>query len=359
MRGQPGFFDVDERLKRLSGLGDHLEGFEAAVDFEMFRADLVAVLSYSEGLQGGRPPFDPVMMFKILVIQAMDNLSDERAEFLINDRMSFMRFLGLTLTDRVPDARTIWLFREKLTKARAIASLFDRFDTALRASGFIAMSGQIVDATLVAAPRQHNTDEEKKVIKEGKIPEDWRTKPAKLRQKDRDARWTVKFTKAKPKEDGSASPVDLAIPVFGYQNHISIDRGFGFIRKWVATDAAAYEGARLREGLLDKSNTASGVWADTAYRSAANEAFMEKNGFVSHVHRKKPKGRPMPKAIRRTNATKSKVRSRIEHVFAEEKDRMDLFIRTIGVARARVKIGMANLVYNFKRLLFLQRTVAA
>src|ERR1700757_1012328 len=234
MRGQPGFFDVDERLKRLSGLGDHLEAFAAAVDFEMFRADLVAALAYSDGAQGGRPPFDPVMMFKILVIAAMDNLSDERAEFLINDRMSFMRFLGLTLADRVPDARTIWLFREKLTKAGAIEPLFERFDAVLRASGYIAMSGQIVDATLVAVPRQRNTDEEKKAIKEGLIPQNWKDKPAKLRQKDRDARWTVKFTKAKPKEDSSAPPVDLAIPVFGYQNHISIDRGFGFIRKWAA-----------------------------------------------------------------------------------------------------------------------------
>jgi IS5 family transposase len=162
MRGQPGFFDVVERLKRLSGLGDHLEAFAAAVDFEMFRADLVAALAYSDGAQGGRPPFDPVMMFKILVIAAMDNLSDERAEFLINDRMSFMRFLGLTLADRVPDARTIWLFREKLTKAGAIEPLFERFDAALRASGYIAMSGQIVDATLVAVPRQRNTDEERR-----------------------------------------------------------------------------------------------------------------------------------------------------------------------------------------------------
>ena len=319
MRGQPGFFDVDERLKHLSGLGDHLEACAAAVDFEMFRADLVAALAYSDGAPGGRPPFDPVMMFKILVIAAMDNLSDERAEFLINDRMSFMRFLGLALADRVPDARTIWLFREKLTKAGAIEALFERFDAALRASGYIAMSGQIVDATLVAVPRQRNTDAEKKAIKEGLIPQNWKDKPAKLRQKDRDARWTVKFTKAKPKEDSSAPPVDLAIPVFGYQNHISIDRGFGFIRKWATTDAAAYEGTRLREGLLDRSNTASGVWADTAYRSAANEAFMEKNGFVSRVHRKKPKGRPMPAAMRRANAAKSKIRPYVEHVFAEHR----------------------------------------
>ena len=265
MRGQRGLFDVDDRLKRLSDLGDQLEAFRAAVDFEPFRAELTAALAYSDGSEGGRPPFDPVMMFKILVIQATNNLADERAEFLINDRLSFMRFLGLGLSDRVPDARTIWLFREKLTKAGAIKTLFERFDATLRQAGFIAMSGQIVDASLIAAPRQRN----------------------------------------KPREDGSTPPVDLAIPLFGYQNHISIDRGFGFIRRWTATDAAAYEGRRLREGLLDKANTASGIWADTAYRSAANEAFLAKNGFVSHIHRKKPKGRTMPEVTRRADNAKS------------------------------------------------------
>jgi len=111
MGAQPGFFDVDHRMKRLSDLGDQLEAFGSAVDFEIFRGDLVLALAYSENGQGGRPPFDPVMMFKILVIQAANNLSDERTEFLINDRLSFMRFLGLGLSDRVPDARTIWLFR--------------------------------------------------------------------------------------------------------------------------------------------------------------------------------------------------------------------------------------------------------
>jgi IS5 family transposase len=358
MRDQPGFFDIDDRLKRLSDLGDQLEAFRVVVDFETFRPELNAALSYSNGSQGGRPPFD-LMMFKILVIQAANNLSDERTEFLINDRLSFMRFLGLSLADRVPDARTIWLFREKLTKAGAIKTLFARFDAMLREVGYIAMSGQIVDASLIAAPRQRNTNDEKKAIKEGRIPDEWKEKPAKLRHKDRDARWTVKFTKAKPREDGSSPMVDLAIPVFGYQNHISIDRGFGFIRQWSATDAAAYEGRRLREGLLDKTNTASGVWADTAYRSAANEEFIRKNGFVSHVHRKKPKGRAMPGAIRRANNAKSKIRSKVEHVFAEQKDRMDLFIRTIGIARATVKIGLANLVYNIQRLLFLRRIAVA
>jgi IS5 family transposase len=342
---------MDERLKRLSGLGDHLEAFAAAVDFEMFRGGLVSALGYSDGAQGGRPPFDPVMMFKILVIQAMDNLTDERAEFLINDRMSFMRFLGLSLADRVPDARTIWLFREKLTKAGAIEGLFARFDTALRASGYIAMSGQIVDATLVPAPKQRNSEDEKKAIKAGRIPEGWAESPAKLRQKDRDARWTVKFSKAKERPDGTKPPVDIAIPTFGYQNHIAIDKGFGFIRKWTATDAAAYEGARLREGLLGKTNTAASVWADTAYRSTGNEAFMAKNGLVSRIHRKKPEpsdARRRPSRQRPPMGRSLARRARLRG--AEEQD--EALIRTIGIARAKVKTGMANLVYNFKRLVF-------
>ncbi len=220
MRSQPGFFDVDDRLRRLSDLGDQLEAFRAAVDFEMFRPGLVAALSYSDGAQGGRPPFDPVMMFKILVIQATNNLSDERAEFLINDRLSFMRFLGVGLSDRIPDARTIWLFREKLTKAGAIGPLFERFDATLRQSGYIAMSGQIVDASLIAAPRNATPLKRRRRSRKGGSRTDWKDKPAKLRQKDREARWTVKFTKAKLREDGSTPPVDLAIPIFGYQNHI-------------------------------------------------------------------------------------------------------------------------------------------
>jgi IS5 family transposase len=359
MRGEPGFFDVDDRLRRLSDLGDQLEAFGRAVDFEIFRADLDAALGYRSGPQGGRPPFDPVMMFKALVIQAANNLSDERTEFLINDRLSFMRFLGLGLSDRVPDARTIWLFREKLTRAGAIKGLFERFDAALRAAGYIAMSGQIIDASLVAAPKQRNTDDEKRAIKEGRVPDDWRARPGKLRQKDRDARWTVEFSKAKERPDGTKPPVDIAIPSFGYQNHVGIDRGFGLIRTWMVTDAAAYEGARLREGLLDKRNTAAVVWADSAYRSAANEAWLARNGFVSRIHRKKPRGKPMPDRMRRANAEKSRVRCCVEHVFAEQKSRMGLFVRTIGIARATTKIGLANLVYNLKRLIFLEKRAFA
>lgn len=355
---QVGFFDFDDRLKRLSVLGDQLEAYGATVDFEIFRSDLEVALAYGDGAKGGRPPFDPVMMLKILIIQAQNNLGDDRTEFLINDRLSFMRFLGLSLGERVPDAKTIWLFRERLKLAGAMDRLFGRFDQALAEAGYIAMSGQIVDATLVAAPKQRNTEAEKAEIKAGGIPKAWKAKPAKLRQKDRDARWTVKFSKAKPRADGS-KPVDIAIPTFGYQNHVAIDRRHGIIRTWCVTDAGAYEGRMLRQGLLDKANTGASVWGDSAYRSKANEAFMAKNGFASQVHRKKPKGRPMPDVTRRANARKSAVRSKVEHVFAEQKSRMGLFIRTIGLARATLKIGLANLAYNMKRLIWLNRTAGA
>jgi transposase, IS5 family len=354
MARQPGFFDVDERLRRLSDIGDQLEAFGAVVDFEMFRPELEPALGYSDGARGGRPAFDPVLMFKILVIQAQNNLSDDRAEFLINDRLSFMRFLGLSLTDKVPDAKTIWLFRERLTRAGAIEGLFARFDRAIREAGYIPMAGQIVDASLVSAPRQRNTEAEKAEVKAGRIPPEWKEKPAKLRQKDRDARWTLVFGKARQREDGTRH-ADIAIPVFGYKSHAGIDRRHGFIRKWQVTDASRHDGRMLRRGLLDKTNTGATVWADSAYRSRANEGFMEKHGFRSQVHHRKPKGRPMAPHIRRGNASRSSVRAAVEHVFAQQKGPMALFIRTIGLARARLKIGMANITYNMRRLVMHQR----
>ncbi len=354
----PGFFDVDERLAALSAKGDDLERLKALVDFELFRPALEAAVPRGDRFKGGRPPFDRVLMFKVLILQAMHSLSDERCEYLIKDRLSFMRFLGLNLADPVPDANTIWTFREALKKAAAIDGLFQRFDEALRASGFLAMSGQIVDATIVAAPKQRNTIEEKKAIRDGRIPEDWQKNPARLAQKDRDARWTIKYTKAKPREDGTPPPVDLAIPAFGYKNHVSIDRAHGLIRKWTATHAAAHDGARL-EDVLDRANTASDVWADTAYRSAKNEAMLARRGFVSRIHRKKPQGKPMPERTRVANAQKSKVRSAVEHVFAHEKGLMGLVVRTIGLARAYLKIGLANLAYNMRRFVWLQSRHAA
>ena len=359
MATQPGFFDVEQRLQRLSDIGDQLEAYAAAVDFEIFRADLEVALGYSDGAKGGRPPYDPVLMFKILVIQAQNDLSDDKAEFLINDRLSFIRFLGLGLSDRVPDAKTIWMFRERLTRPGAIDGLFQRFDAAIRAAGYIAMSGHLVDSTLVAAPKQRNTRDEKQAIRPGKTAaEIWPAQQAKASQKDVDARWTIQTGKARPDPERKAL-LDIAIPTFGYKAHTTIDRRYRLIRCWDVTDASRHDGWLLRQGLLDPTNTGAGVWADTAYRSQQNETFLERHGFNSHIHRRRRPGRPLPAHIRRGNATRSRERAPVEHVFAVQKQAMGLMIRMIGLARARTKIGMANLAYNLRRLVQLRGCVTA
>ena len=213
------------------------------------------------------------------------------------------------------------------------------------------MGGQIIDATLVPAPRQRMNRDEKQAVKDGVIPEDWQANPKKCSQKDCDARWTVQVMKGRRREDGQMQP-DLVIPFFGYKNHISVDRRHLFIRSSIGTDAASADGPRLREGLVVR-NTSSQVWADTAYRSAANEEYLEKHGKVSLIHRKKPKGKPMPTRIRKANAKKSSIRARIEHVFADEKGGPGFVIRTIGLARAKAAMLLKNITYNMKRLCFL------
>ena len=351
---QPGFFDLPEHLKRLSEAGDPLEAMAVAIDFEAFRPVLDAALGYSDGAKGGRPPYDPVAMFKALILQAQNTISDARMEFLIRDRLSWLRFLGFELGKATPDANTIRMFRERLTEAGAIRTLFDAFDRQLRDCGYLAMGGQLVDATLVQAPRQHNTAEEKAAIRDGKTAaEIWPDKPAKARQKDTHARWTVKTSRVREGADGKPLPA-LAIPIFGYKSHIVIDRRYGFVRAFKTTDAARHDGAVLRE-IVTRDNTASDVWADTAYRSKANEAWLHRMGRVSRIHHRKPKGRPMPDRIAKANAARSRVRATVEHVFAQQKDRMGLVIRTIGLKRAEARIGLANLAYNLQRYLFHER----
>lgn len=354
---EPGFFDVDERLAALSVAGDPLERLSAVVEFELFRSVLDATLARSDRSRGGRPPYDPVLMFKVLVLQALYSLSDDAAEFQIRDRLSFMRFLGMGLGDRVPDAKTIWLFRERLVRAGAMEKLFARFDEALHGAGYLAMGGQIIDATIIAAPRQRLSDDEKAVIKTGGTPSGWSI--PKRRQKDIDARWTIKRGRRKRGEvsEMQAGGVEIAVPVFGYKNHAGIDRRHGLIRRWTVTSAAAHD-SRPFEGLLDPRNTASRVWADTAYRSGRNETAMAKRGLVSQIHFRKPKGKALPTRPARANAARSAVRSAVEHVFAGQKHRMKLFVRTVGMARAKVKIGMANLTYNFTRLAWLEARAA-
>lgn len=175
------------------------------------------------------------------------------------------------------------------TMLTALVLILARFDAVLTDSGYLAMGGaaqgssdpkgrwngrgggQIIDASVVPAPKQRNTEEEKAAIKDGRIPDGWKDKPAKLRHKDRDARWTVKYTKAKVKagaDPKAPRPVDLAIPMFGYKSHIAIDRAHGLIRTFTVTAANAHDGAQLAN-LISRGNTGSGVWAEPRKAPAA------------------------------------------------------------------------------------------
>ena len=206
---QLGLFDENERLERLSELGDPLTRLNQVMNWEMFRPVLQQAFQKERKGPGGRPPYDYVMMFKILVLQKLYKLSDDQAEYQINDRMSFMRFLGLGLESRIPDSKTIWLYRETWTKANVIKEVFRMFNAQLDDANLITHTGSIVDATFVDAPRQRNTREENAKIKAGEVPEDWQ-KPEnihKLRQKDTDARWTKKNNETH----------------FGFKDHIKVD----------------------------------------------------------------------------------------------------------------------------------------
>ncbi len=274
MAGQPGFFDAEDRLRWLSASGDPLERLRAVVDFEAFRAELEAALPRADRSRGGRPPWDAVLMFRVLVLQALYTLSDDQTEYQLRDRLSFMRFVGLALQDAVPDAKTIWLYREQLTRAGALAALFARFDAMLAERGFLAMGGQIVDATIVEARRPRLTKEEKATLRGGDTPEGW--SKARTRQIDRDGRWTLKRgRKAKPPDGAPRQATEIAVPMFGYKNHLGVDRTHGFIRRFVVTDAAQHDSAQLG-AVLDPANTGSGVWADTAYRSKANLELLDR-----------------------------------------------------------------------------------
>ncbi|MGA8171245.1 MAG: IS5 family transposase [Methylocystis sp.] len=348
--GQLGFFDLSRRHDGLDKKNDPLVAIAALVPFEAFRDKLKAAL-ITGGLRAkaeerksaaGRKPWDEVLIFKALVLQALYNLSDDQAEYQLRDRLSFMRFLGLGLEDAVPDAKTLWLYREALTKAGVVEELFDMFDAFLKDKGYLAMGGQIVDATIVTAPRQHNKREENEAIKAGETPQDWKDKPAKNRQKDKDARWTKKHGRS----------------YFGYKNHVNVDRKHKLIRRYAVTNAAVHDSQKL-DDLLDPKNTASDVWGDSAYRSKEAEEKLRERGLKSHVCRRGARGKPLGERAQAANRTRSKVRARVEHVFGDQATAMGgKIVRTIGMARAKVKIGLQNLAYNMRRFVILDRTAA-
>jgi len=333
-----GFFDVDIRLSKLSQLGDPLEKLSKGIDFELFRNILIEKLSKEAKGKGGRPAYDYVMLFKILILQRYYNLSDEQVEYQINDRMSFMRFLGLTISDDIPDSRTVWKFKEQLVDLKIIEILFDLFLQKILALNLVVKEGKIIDASFVEVPIQRNKKEENEAIKEGKIPADFEANPHKKAQKDTDARWT--------KKNG--------VSYFGYKNHIKIDVKSKIITKYMVTDASVHD-SQVIDNLLDESDKGEPFYADSAYTGENQEAIIASKEMINKVCEKGYRNKPLDETQKENNKEKSRIRSRVEHIFGFMETNMNgMYLYSVGKARIDGAIGLMNLTYNMFRLLQIQ-----
>src|SRR5215469_8840949 len=333
---QKGFFDEADRLKKLSALGDTLEKLNEHITWEDFRGILTKAFRKEAKGPGGRPPYDYVMMFKILILQRIYNISDDRVEYQINDRLSFQRFIGIQLYDTVPDAKTVWHFKEELKEAKVLHKIFDMFTEKLEEEKIITYSGSIVDAAFVETPKQRNTKEENTEIKEGSIPKKWKLKKNrhKLAQKDTDARWVTKNKKRH----------------YGYKDHIKIDKKSKIITKYTVTSAEVHDSQELKN-LIDKKKDRR-LYGDGAYTGEEVQKCIPKK-ILNRIHEKGYRNRPLTKTQKRNNTAKSRIRARVEHVFGTMSHFGGKVIRTIGMARAELQIGLLNLTYNLTRYAYL------
>ena len=333
---QKGFFDENDRLAELSKMGDPLEKLNKFIQWEKFRGILTKAFSKEAKGPGGRPPFDYVMMFKILILQKLYNMADDKTEYQIKDRLSFQRYLGLTLCDTVPDAKTIWNFREELREAQILDKIFEQFVGRMEDEGIITHSGSIVDATFVDVPRQRNTREENEEIKEGKIPEEWKKKKNrhKKAQKDTDARWATKNKETH----------------YGYKNHVKTDKKSKIITKYEVTGAEVHDSQEL-ENLIEPEKDRK-IYGDSAYTGEEVQKCIPE-GVQNRIHEKGYRGHPLNKTQVRKNTAKSRIRARVEHIFGRMHQFGGIVIRTIGIMRAEIQIGLLNMTYNMTRYTYL------
>lgn len=339
---QKGLFDEAEKMKSLNSYRDPLAKINSVINFEVFRKELEILTQYKirDPKKGGRPAYDVVLMMKVLVIQHLYNLSDDETEFQIFDRLSFTRFLGLRMNDDIPDAKTIWLFKDRLG-ADGVRRLFKLLTKALEKQALILNKGKIVDATIVEVPRQRNSREENRQLKEGQVPESWQENPNKLRQKDIDAKWL--------KKNGEN--------YFGYKNHVKVDEKSKLVCDYEVTDASVHDSQPL-DDLLDSKDKNQRLYGDSAYRSDEIEKKLRKKKITSRIHEKGYRGAPMTKAVKKRNTQRSKARARVEHVFGSMQNSMGgIFARTRGIDTTSMKIGLTNLTYNLLRITALKPEV--
>ncbi len=332
--GNRGLFDEQETYQKLSDIGNPLEKISKVIGFEMFREILEEkLLNQNKKNNAGAKPFDVVMMFKIMILQRYYGLGDTQMEYQILDRLSFKKFLGLESGDKVPDEKTVWAFREKITNEGLVEDIFSQFTKHLESKGLIMNEGKMVDASFTVAPRQRNTRDENKKIKEGNGDELWDDKPSKKKHKDIDARWT--------KKNGET--------FFGYKNHAKVDTKSKFIDNYEVTDASVHDSQPL-DDLLTEDDAGQDFHADSAYTGEDQEKVISKYEMNNLVHEKGYRNKPLTDEQKASNKKKSKTRARVEHVFGfMEQSMKGLVVRSIGITRATGIIGLINLTYNLFR----------
>ncbi|QZE12989.1 IS5 family transposase [Halosquirtibacter laminarini] len=328
-------FDDIFRLERLQQMGDPLERLNDIIDWEIFRPTLELIYEKDRKSNAGASSYCPILMFKILILQRYYNLSDFQTEYQILDRHSFSRFLGLVRSSAVPDEKTIWRFRDNITKLGLERDLFELFNEKLNNEGLLVSEGKIVDASFVEVPRQRNSEEENKHIKENDcIPESWESNVHKIRQKDIDARWAKK---------GSET-------FYGYKNHIKIDAKSKLIDEYTSSSAELHDSKVIELLIGDKSDENCDFYADSAYTGERCEEIIKKSDMNNKVNEKGTRGNPLTDQQKKRNKEKSKTRSRVEHVFGFMEYSMNkLYVRSIGFKRASTIIGLINLTYNLFR----------
>jgi len=334
---ESGLFDKAARLDELHEMGDPLARLDEVIDWTLFEPVFGQIPKPEPKGLGGRPPFRPLLMFKALVIQNLYQLSDQQLEFQVTDRLSFKRFLALTDADKSPDEKTFWAFRETLTRHQLIEPLFERFHAALQSKGMFARKGQMVDATFVEVPRQRNSREENATIKAGAAPKEWEDQPEKARQKDLDARWT--------KKRGERH--------YGYKNHVKVDSRSKLIEDFAVTPASVHDSKVLEELIAEGDPT---TYVDSAYTGAPCEAIFAARNVKAKPIERAYRNKPLNGRQKRTNRARSKIRVRVEHVFATMRMCMrSAWNRCIGLTRNRAAIAMTNLVYNMVRFEQIER----
>ena len=325
-------FDEEFRREKIAAK-DPLTILNSKVNWEQFRPALEDSFIHIDYSLGGRPPFDRLMMFKILILQEYYGLSDDQMEFQLLDRLSFQKFIGQGLHDTVPDAKTIWLFRQTLTEKGVFDRLFIQLKKQLERYGLIAKKGSMIDASFVKVPVQRNSPDENDQIKNGDSP-DWDEN--KSRQKDIDADWTKK---------GGQSH-------YGYKQHIKADLKSKLITNFEVTSASEHDSQVLEE-LLEHSDKGQPLYADSAYYKEERNQELKKKGIQPRILSKGYRNKELTKTQIEKNHRLSSNRCRVEHIFAWLKQKGGNKMRGIGIHRITAKVTLRLIGYNLSRAVYL------